>query len=91
MSSAAAARSEGQDALFELADGATLSNVIIGTPAADGVHCLGTCTLKNVWWQDVGEDAATFKGTSASQTMTIDGGGAMTPPTRSSSTTAPAR
>jgi hypothetical protein len=40
------------------------------------VHCIGTCTLINVWWQDVGEDAATFKGTSASQTMTIDGGGA---------------
>jgi hypothetical protein len=68
---------EGQDPMFQLADGATLSNVIIGTPAADGVHCLGTCTLRNVWWQDVGEDAATFKGTAASQTMTVDGGGAM--------------
>ncbi|MFG1990838.1 pectate lyase [Actinoplanes sp. NPDC048988] len=68
---------EGQDPLFQLADGATLSNVIIGSPAADGVHCLGTCTLRNVWWQDVGEDAATFKGTSASQTMTVVGGGAM--------------
>ncbi|XVU30058.1 pectate lyase [Actinoplanes sp. CA-054009] len=68
---------EGQDPLFQLADGATLSNVIIGSPAADGVHCLGTCTLRNVWWQDVGEDAATFKGTSAGQTMTVVGGGAM--------------
>ncbi|WP_305782372.1 pectate lyase [Symbioplanes lichenis] len=67
---------EGQDALFDLADGATLSNVILGSPAADGVHCLGTCTLTNVWWLDVGEDAATFKGTSAGQTMTINGGGA---------------
>ncbi|MEU4241868.1 pectate lyase [Actinoplanes sp. NPDC026619] len=68
---------EGQDPLFQLADGATLSNVIIGAPAADGVHCAGSCTLKNVWWLDVGEDAATFKGTSASQTMTVTGGGAM--------------
>jgi cell division septation protein DedD len=68
---------EGQDPMFKLADGATLSNVIIGSPAADGVHCTGTCTLRNVWWQDVGEDAATFKGTSASQTMTVVGGGAM--------------
>ncbi|MFC4059368.1 pectate lyase, partial [Planomonospora corallina] len=67
---------EGQDPLFKLADGAVLQNVIIGSPAADGVHCSGTCTLKNVWWEDVGEDAATFKGTSASQTMTVDGGGA---------------
>ncbi|MDF9810981.1 pectate lyase [Streptomyces sp. SPB162] len=69
-------QSESQDPIFELANGATLQNVILGSPAADGIHCLGTCTLKNVWWQDVGEDAATFKGTSASQTMTIDGGGA---------------
>jgi hypothetical protein len=69
--------SESQKAVFELADGATLANVIIGKPGADGVHCLGTCTLRNVWWEDVGEDAATFKGTSASQTMTIDGGGAL--------------
>ncbi len=67
---------EDQGPLFELADGATLKNVILGAPAADGIHCKGTCTLQNVWWEDVGEDAATFKGTSASQTMTIDGGGA---------------
>ncbi|GHH83477.1 pectate lyase [Streptomyces sulfonofaciens] len=67
---------EGQDPLFELADGAMLQNVVIGSPAADGIHCLGTCTLKNVWWEDVGEDAATFKGKSSSGTMTIDGGGA---------------
>ncbi|MFD1829583.1 pectate lyase [Streptomyces desertarenae] len=67
---------EDQGPLFELADGAVLKNVILGAPAADGIHCRGTCTLQNVWWEDVGEDAATFKGTSSSQTMTIDGGGA---------------
>ncbi|WP_425584834.1 pectate lyase [Streptomyces vastus] len=67
---------EDQDALFELADGAVLKNVILGAPAADGIHCLGNCTLQNVWWEDVGEDAATFKGTSASARYTIDGGGA---------------
>ncbi len=39
---------EGQDPVFELADGATLKNVVIGTPAADGVHCKGSCTLRNV-------------------------------------------
>ncbi|GGN07715.1 pectate lyase [Lentzea pudingi] len=69
-------QNEGQDPIFQLADGATLKNVVLGSPAADGVHCLGTCTLTNVWWEDVGEDAATFKGTSSSQTMTISGGGA---------------
>ncbi len=67
---------ESQDPVFELANGAVLRNVILGSPAADGVHCMGTCTLQNVWWEDVGEDAATFMGTSSSQTMTIDGGGA---------------
>ncbi|WP_030251912.1 MULTISPECIES: pectate lyase [unclassified Streptomyces] len=67
---------EGQAPLFELADGATLKNVIIGTPAADGVHCKGSCTLQNVWWLDVGEDAASFKGKSASAVYKVIGGGA---------------
>jgi hypothetical protein len=67
---------EDQDAVFELADGATLKNVILGAPAADGVHCLGSCTLQNVWWEDVGEDAATFKGTSPSAVYAVVGGGA---------------
>jgi hypothetical protein len=52
---------EDQKPIFDLSDGAHLKNVIIGTPAADGIHCLGSCTLENVWWEDVGEDAATFK------------------------------
>ncbi|WP_406836734.1 pectate lyase [Streptomyces sp. AHU1] len=43
---------------------------------ADGVHCLGSCTLQNVWWLDVGEDAATFKGTSSSAVYKVRGGGA---------------
>ncbi|GAA4730398.1 pectate lyase [Phytohabitans rumicis] len=68
-------QSERQDPMFKLADGAVLENVIIGAPAGDGVHCTGSCTLKNVWWQDVGEDAATFKG-GASATYLVDGGGA---------------
>ncbi|MBB5126891.1 pectate lyase [Streptomyces griseoloalbus] len=67
---------EGQDPIFELADGATLKNVVIGTPAADGVHCKGSCTLENVWWLDVGEDAASFKGTSSSAQYKVIGGGA---------------
>nr|WP_223207995.1 pectate lyase [Actinopolyspora erythraea] len=69
-------QTEGQPPIFELADGATLQNVIIGAPAADGIHCLGSCTLRNVWWEDVGEDAATFDADYASATMTIQGGGA---------------
>ena len=69
-------QTEGQSPIFQLANGATLQNVIIGAPAADGIHCSGTCTLRNVWWEDVGEDAATMLATSATQTMTISGGGA---------------
>jgi hypothetical protein len=54
--------------------GAVLSNVIIGPNNGEGVHCLGTCTLNNVWWTDVCEDAATFKQTSG--TSYVNGGGA---------------
>jgi hypothetical protein len=68
-------QSESQDPMFKLADGATLANVIIGAPAGDGVHCSGSCTLTNVWWEDVGEDAATFKGGTSAR-YTVDGGGA---------------
>jgi len=69
-------QNEDQDPILELAPGAVLKNVIIGSPAADGIHCLGACTLQNVWWEDVGEDAATFLGSSSSNVYTVSGGGA---------------
>ncbi|KAH8773560.1 pectate lyase-domain-containing protein [Diaporthe sp. PMI_573] len=62
------------DAVFLLEDGAVLSNVIIGPNNGEGVHCKGTCTLNNVWWTDVCEDAATFK--QSSGTSYVNGGGA---------------
>jgi pectate lyase len=62
--------------MFQVAPGSVLKNVILGAPAADGVHCGGTCLLQNVWWEDVGEDAATLEGGSATQVMTVDCGGA---------------
>jgi hypothetical protein len=65
---------EDQEAVFEVSDGATLSNVIIGSPGADGIHCEGDCTLENVYWEDVGEDAATFRNGS---TYNVVGGGAV--------------
>ncbi|MGW0734072.1 pectate lyase [Streptomyces sp. NPDC002851] len=67
---------EDQGPIFQLADGAVLKNVVLGAPAADGVHCLGRCTIQNVWWEDVGEDAATFKGKSADSVYLVYGGGA---------------
>ena len=69
-------QSESQQPLFQLADGASISNVVLGRPAADGIHCQGACTITNVWWEDVGEDAATFRGADPRQTVTIQGGGA---------------
>uniref|UniRef100_A0A915CVI0 Probable pectate lyase F n=1 Tax=Ditylenchus dipsaci TaxID=166011 RepID=A0A915CVI0_9BILA len=69
--------------VFELQGGATLKNCIIGAAAgtngsADGVHCTGAgCLIKNVWFEDVGEDAITFNGLNSSNiNYTIDGGGA---------------
>ncbi|NUT53426.1 MAG: pectate lyase [Saccharothrix sp.] len=67
---------ESQDPMFVVANGGTIENVIIDAPAGDGIHCEGSCTIRNVWWNDVGEDAATFKATSSSATYLVDGGGA---------------
>ncbi|GHJ44346.1 hypothetical protein Cs7R123_16880 [Catellatospora sp. TT07R-123] len=67
-------QSESQDPMFELANGATIKNVILGSPAGDGIHCLGTCTIQNVWWEDVGEDAATFLQTNGGTSYIIGGG-----------------
>ncbi|ATE55440.1 pectate lyase [Actinosynnema pretiosum] len=67
---------ESQDPMFVVANGGTIQNVIIDAPAGDGIHCEGSCTIRNVWWNDVGEDAATFKSASSSATYLVDGGGA---------------
>jgi hypothetical protein len=61
------------NAVFILNDGASLSNVIIGANSLEGVHCLGSCTLTNVWFRDVCEDAISILGTG---NALITGGGA---------------
>ncbi|KAF2757112.1 pectate lyase [Pseudovirgaria hyperparasitica] len=61
------------DAVFILADGATLKNAIIGSDQIEGVHCEGSCTIENVWWAAVCEDALSLKGDG---NATITGGGA---------------
>ncbi|KAJ4987966.1 pectate lyase E [Stagonosporopsis vannaccii] len=61
------------DAVFNLADGATLKNVIIGEDQIEGIHCQGSCTLENVWWAAVCEDALSLK---KDGDATITGGGA---------------
>ncbi|WP_083950045.1 pectate lyase [Herbidospora yilanensis] len=67
---------ESQDPMFVVANGGTIQNVILDAPAGDGIHCEGSCTIRNVWWNDVGEDAATFRSSSSSATYLVDGGGA---------------
>ncbi|KIO25691.1 polysaccharide lyase family 3 protein, partial [Tulasnella calospora MUT 4182] len=64
------------EAVFILEAGATIQNVIIGADQAEGIHCRGPCTVINVWWEDVCEDAITLKQTGATDVSYIIGGGA---------------
>jgi len=63
---------EGQRPVLALLRGASVSNLIIGKPGADGIYCVGDNVLKNVYFEDVGEDALTIKG----GPVIWDGGGA---------------
>ncbi|PBP16331.1 Pectin lyase-like protein [Diplocarpon rosae] len=60
-------------AVFILEDGASISNVIIGTEQREGIHCKGACTITNVWIRQVCEDGITLLGTGD---VRIAGGGA---------------
>ncbi|KAG8975461.1 hypothetical protein FRB90_009525, partial [Tulasnella sp. 427] len=64
------------NAVFILEGGATIQNVIIGADQAEGIHCRGPCTVINVWWEDVCEDAITIKQANATDVSYIIGGGA---------------
>jgi pectate lyase len=65
------------DAVFIIEKGGSLSNVIIGPNQIEGVHCVaGGCTLNNVWWSAVCEDAFSVKVQDAGATTFIKGGGA---------------
>jgi pectate lyase C len=61
---------EDQKPVFKVISG-MLRNVVLGAPAADGIHTEGNVTLSNITWEDVGEDAMTIK---KSGIVTIDGG-----------------
>ncbi|QWF16615.1 pectate lyase [Lysobacter capsici] len=81
-------QTEKQKPTFILRNNAVLRNVVIGDGSksgtnrnyrgrgGDGIHCYGTCTLSEVYWDDVGEDAATFKNNKASDVFLVQGGGA---------------
>jgi hypothetical protein len=68
---------DGQDStepMFEVADGGTIRNVIMGNRVGDGIHCLGSCTIENVWFANVCDDAITMHGGSG-KTMTVRNSG----------------
>ncbi|KAG7117659.1 pectate lyase E like protein [Verticillium longisporum] len=62
-----------EEPVFVLEDGASISNVIIGARQVYGVSCKGSCTLTNVWFRDVCEDAIAALGTG---NVLVKGGGA---------------
>ncbi|MEW4369885.1 pectate lyase [Paenibacillus sp. JQZ6Y-1] len=64
---------EGQKPIFRIENGGAIKNVVIGAPAADGIHTYGNATLQNIVWEDIGEDALTIK---ESGNVTLDGGSA---------------
>ena len=50
------------DAVFLLEKGAVLKNVVLGAKSVEHVHCEAQgCTVENVYWEDVCEDALTFE------------------------------
>ena len=70
---------EGQltEAVFVVEAGGTLKNAIIGKNQKEGVHCIDNdCTIENVWWNDVCEDALSIKGGSAHSVTTLTNCGA---------------
>ena len=66
------------DPCFILKKGATLKNVILGANSIEHVHCTGDgCTVQNVYWVDVCEDALTLKGsTNTGAKFYVKGGAA---------------
>ncbi|KAF4028496.1 Pectate lyase [Phytophthora infestans] len=69
---------EGQKdtAVFLVEAGGTLKNAIIGKNQKEGDHCDDhDCTIENVWWDDVCEDALSVKGGTASSVTTHNGYG----------------
>ncbi|OJJ07164.1 hypothetical protein ASPVEDRAFT_141582 [Aspergillus versicolor CBS 583.65] len=62
------------DTVFIVQEGGTLRNAIIGADQIEGVYCLGACTIENVWWEKVCEDALSLK--EGSGPYNVIGGGA---------------
>jgi hypothetical protein len=66
-------QAEDQKPVFVVENGGKLINVVLGAPAADGIHTEGNVTLENITWEDIGEDAMTIK---EAGTVILNGGSA---------------
>jgi hypothetical protein len=64
------------NAIIEVANGGSVKNVIFGKNIGDGIHCLGSCTIDNVWFPYICDDAITInKDDTASAASTISNSG----------------
>ena len=62
---------EKQQKVFQLKKGATLRNLRISKPGADGVGFTDNCLIENVVWEDVGEDAMSTSSGSGDAKITV--------------------
>ncbi|CAE6415096.1 unnamed protein product [Rhizoctonia solani] len=69
---------EAASPVFILQSGATIANVVIGADQQTGIQCQGPCTIRNVWFEDVCEEAIILRQNSG--TTTISGGGVKSAP-----------
>ncbi|KAF8734097.1 Pectate lyase [Rhizoctonia solani] len=75
---AAAPEVDSLSPVFILESGASIANAVIGADQQIGIQCLGPCTIRNVWFEEVCEEAIILRQTSGKTTIT--GGGAKSAP-----------
>ncbi|UPK92755.1 hypothetical protein LCI18_003690 [Fusarium solani-melongenae] len=76
MTIAAGETFDGKNVMFDRGVSCTGQEEGGDSDAIEGVHCNGGCTLTNVWWEAVCEDAFSIKKQADGETTTINGGGA---------------
>jgi len=59
--------------IIEVPDGGSVKNVVFGPHVGDGIHCTGSCTIDNVWFADICDDAVSSLGTGATVTISNSG------------------
>ncbi|KAI1716127.1 pectate lyase domain-containing protein [Ditylenchus destructor] len=64
--------------MFELEDGATIQNLVLGKPVADEIHCLGSCTIENCCADDTYKVVGGGAKNAPNKVFQQDGGGTAT-------------